>query len=237
MVASCHYRRRRVDLVFYFYKNHLKVNRRLTFSFSLLGGGILPNNKTIQIGVLIFLVVGLLFTTASALAYWQEVTISNTITIGTIREGVDIEVTNITEMDENVRLVPEGYVMFVGDVDEVTLTYNVSVTRELLNSVDLYINAHSVTIGESADYEHLVDISINNDTRESIMDIFNDMVTIEIAIKLLEPIDEQEAITLGFPLTRVNVDDSIEAYNTIKGQEINFTLRFELRNKTDQATE
>ncbi|MFW5841809.1 MAG: hypothetical protein ACOC1L_03670 [Bacillota bacterium] len=197
----------------------------------------MPNNKTIQIGVLIFLVVGLLFTTASALAYWQEVTISNTITIGTIREGVDIEVTNITEMDENVRLVPEGYVMFVGDVDEVTLTYNVSVTRELLNSVDLYINAHSVTIGESADYEHLVDISINNDTRESIMDIFNDMVTIEIAIKLLEPIDEQEAITLGFPLTRVNVDDSIEAYNTIKGQEINFTLRFELRNKTDQATE
>jgi hypothetical protein len=197
----------------------------------------LPNHKTIQIGILVFLVVGLLFTTASALAYWQEVTISDTITIGTIREGVDIEVTNITETDENINLVPEGHVMFVGDVDEVTLTYNVSVTRELLNTVDLYINAHSVTIGESAEYEHLVDISINDDTRESIMDIFNDMVTIEVTIRLLEPIDEQEAITLGLPLTRVNVEDSIEAYHTIKGQEISFTLRFELRNKTDQATE
>lgn len=196
----------------------------------------MPNLKSVQIGILVFLVVGLLFTTASALAYWQEVTISDTITIGTIREGVDIDVTNITEFDESVRLVPEGRAMFVGDVEHITLSYNVSVTRELLNTVDLHIIAHSVTIGESTDYEHLVDIDINGIDRETAMDIFNDTVTVNVIIRLIEPIDEAEAIALGLPLTRVNVDDSVEAYNAIQGQDITFTLRFELENKTE-ATE
>ncbi|MFW6319751.1 MAG: hypothetical protein ACOC1L_06150 [Bacillota bacterium] len=196
----------------------------------------MPNFKSVQIGILIFLLVGLIFTTASALAYWQEVTISDTITIGTIREGVDIEVNNITELDESVRLVPEGRAMFVGDVEQITLSYNVSVTRELLNTVDLHIIAHSVTIGDSDTYEHLVDIDINSVDRETVMDIFNDTITVNIIVKLIEPIDEAEATLLSLPLTHVNVEDSIEAYNAIKGQDITFTLRFELQNKTE-ATE
>jgi hypothetical protein len=193
----------------------------------------LPNRKSIQLGILFFLLFGLIFTTASAFSYWQEVTVSDSITIGTIREGIDIEVVNVTDLEETVRLVPKGYAMFVGDVDEIELFYNVSVTRELLNTVDLYILVSNVTIGGSDMYEQLVDIDVNNTDRETTMDIFNDTVTVRVLVQLIEPIDEAEALRLGLDFSRVNVEDGNAAYNAIKGQDISFTVRFELRNKTE----
>jgi hypothetical protein len=123
--------------------------------------------------------------------------------------------------------------MFVGDVDEIELFYNVSVTRELLNTVDLYILVSNVTIGGSDMYEQLVDIDVNNTDRETTMDIFNDTVTVRVLVQLIEPIDEAEALRLGLDFSRVNVEDGNAAYNAIKGQDISFTVRFELRNKTE----
>jgi len=43
---------------------------------------------------------------------------------------------------------------------------------------------------------------------------------------LLEPIDNEEAVERGLDLELVNVDDAEAAYNTIKGEDISFVVKF-----------
>ena len=113
------------------------------------------------------------------------------------------------------------------------MSYQVSVTRDLLNEMDLVVRAHSILINDLDTYSHLIEIKIGDDVTEGVFAMFNEVVTITISIRLIEPIDEAEAIEKGFNLDRVNVEDSEEAYNQIKGQSISFALSFELRSKSE----
>ena len=185
----------------------------------------------IQIAVVVFLFIGLLFTTTSAFSYWREVTISNDVEIITIGEPIDLIVTDLNTDPNTSRLVPSGYALYVGDVESQTLTYQVGVSRDLLNTVNLLISKGTVLIGGDSTYGHLIQLDIMDMGENAVIDLFNDTITITVVVTLLEPIDEEEAIAKGLDLNRVNVEDSVAAYNAIKGQTVSFELLFELANK------
>jgi hypothetical protein len=191
----------------------------------------MSRRKKVQLAIVFFLIVGLLFTTSSAFSYWREVTISNDVEVITIGEPIDLIVTDLNTTPESVNLVPSGYALVVGDVESQTLTYQVGVSRELLNTVNLLISKGEVLIGGDSTYGHLIQLDIMTMGENAILDLFNDTITITVVVTLLEPIDEAEAIQKGLDLSLVNVEDSVAAYNAIKGQNVSFELLFELTNK------
>lgn len=194
------------------------------------------SRKAIQLATLSFLFVGFIFTSSSALAYWQDVTVTRDVELVTIGEPIEIVVDDISADVGQLNLVPQGYVFAVNDVEEVTLEYEVSVSRELLNSVDLYITINDILINEQDTYSHLVDISILGNGGQAVLDLYNDTITITVTVRLIEPIDADEALERNIESERVNVEDSVLAYETIKGQTISFVMEFELQAKAD-ATE
>ncbi len=194
------------------------------------------SRKAIQLATLSFLFVGFIFTSSSALAYWQDVTVTRDVELVTIGEPIEIIVDDISADVGQLNLVPEGYVFAVNDVEEVTLEYEVSVSRELLNTVDLYITINDILINEQDTYSHLVDISILGNGGQAVLDLYNDTITITVTVRLIEPIDADEALERNLDSERVNVEDSVLAYETIKGQTISFALGFELQAKPE-ATE
>lgn len=187
--------------------------------------------RKVQLAIVAFLFVGLLFTTTSAFSYWREVTVSNDVEVITIGEPIDLVVTDLNTDPETSRLVPSGYALYVGDVESQTLTYQIGVSRELLNTVNLLVSKGEVLIGGDSTYGHLIQLDIMNLGENATLDLFNDVITITIVVTLLEPIDEAEALEKGLDLSLVNVEDSVEAYNAIKGQTVSFELLFELTNK------
>lgn len=191
------------------------------------------NQRTIQLATLSFLLVGFIFTSTSALAYWRDVTVSKDIEIVTIGEPIEIIVTDINNGNAQLNLVPQGYAISVGDVEQVELQYEVSVSRELLNSVNLIITASDILINNVDTYSHLVDITIMGFDDQAILDLYNDTITITVQLRLIEPIDAQEAIDKGLDPSLVNVEDSVLAYVEINGQTITFVLGFELQPKTE----
>lgn len=191
----------------------------------------MQKNRNIQLKLVFVLLIGFVFTTTSAFSYWREVTVSNDVEIISIGEPVEIIVTDLNSSPETMRLVPSGYVMQIDDVEYVTLTYQVGVSKELLNTVDLVITTQNVLINDDSTYAHLIDIDIMDMGDVAVLDIFNDSITITVVIRLIEPIDAQEANELGLDPSLVNVEDSIEAYNAIQGQRVSFQLLFELQNK------
>jgi|AntRauTorckE6833_2_1112554.scaffolds.fasta_scaffold00148_6 hypothetical protein len=197
----------------------------------------MPGAKKIQFGILGLLIIGFVFTVSSALAYWQEVTVSNTVDVVVIREGAELIVDDLNNKLDDKRLVPQGYRMFTNDVDEVEFTYNAGISRELINSVNLHISATNITIGGEETYAQLVDINILNQGDKAQTDLFNDTVSITIVVRLIEPIDEAEAVQKDLDTSRVNVEDSKEAYESIKGEVIEFTLEFSLSSKTESNNE
>lgn len=194
------------------------------------------SSKTIQRAIIAFLLVGLIFTTSSAYAYWQSVTTTEDIEIVTIGQPIEIYVTDINE-ETDLSLVPSGYALAVGDVEVIELTYEVGVSRELLNTVNLHVFAKDVLINDDDTYSHLVDINIMGYEDHAILDLYNDDITIIIQVRLIEPIDAEEATELGLDSSAVNVEDSIQAYEDIRGQTISFRLGFELEQKTQEVTE
>lgn len=192
----------------------------------------MPGNRKIQLGILGLMIIGFIFTVSSAFAYWQEVTVSNTVDVIAIREGAELIVDDLND-HEDKRLVPEGYRMFTNDVDEVVFTYNVGISRELINTVNLTITATDVTIGKDEAYAHLINIDIMNQGENATTDIFNNTVSITATVSLTEPIDEAEALENGLESSLVNVEDSRAAYEAIKGEPVEFTLTFSLSNKED----
>lgn len=194
----------------------------------------MPGRRVISLATISFLFVGLLFTSTSALAYWRDVTVSKDVEVVTIGEPVQLLVSDITG-DSSLRLVPEGYALTVGDVEEITLQYEIGVSRELLNTVDLHITVSDILINESDEYSHLVDIDILDFDDQATLDLYNDQITITVTIRLIEPIDEDEAVELGLDLERVNVEDSIAAFEAIKGQNVTFVLNFQIQQKQTTA--
>ena len=60
------------------------------------------------------------------------------------------------------------------------------------------------------------------------MDYFNEVVTIKIVVKILEPIDAIEAAEKG---KEANVENSEIAFEKIRGKHIEISLRFSIEPK------
>jgi hypothetical protein len=190
----------------------------------------LLGKKSIPYLIITMLVIALGFTSSAAFAYWQDVSQIGNVVIRF--EGEDASLVVEAQHDEFTgRLVPEGRVYVVGEVDQVVFEYDVSVDKTLVQSMNLIVEAKDVLIGESDEYSHLVDISIGNAKDYFVNELFNTVVTITIIVRLLEPIDHDEAVEKGLDLELVNVDDSQLAYNTIKGENISFTISFRVEPK------
>jgi len=187
--------------------------------------------RVVRIGTILFLLAGFAFTSTSALAYWREVNTLKDVQVTTIGSPVEIIVADLNQGNESLRLVPMNYTISVGDVERIELYYNVGVSRELLNEVELHINAVNVLINDLSIYSHLVKITIMEQSSNAVLNLFKDTLLITIVVELIEPIDNEEAIRLSLDLYLVNVEDSVAAYETINGQDISFILELELVQK------
>ncbi len=187
--------------------------------------------KSVRVGTLLLLVIGLAFTMTSAFAFWKEVTVTDEVEVITIGDPVQILITDLNIDNGTLNLVPAGYAMAVGDVEKVELHYDVGVSKELLNQVTLRITVNDLLIDGDDTYSHLVRVTIMGSENGADLDLFNDTIRITVIVELLEPIDMDEAISRGLNIDLVNVNNSIQAYKDLIGKTISFTLGFELVKK------
>lgn len=134
----------------------------------------------------------------------------------------------VNREDATTFLVPQGKAMAVGDVESVEFQYSVA-----LYSVDaqrglMNVEAVDILIGGEEEYAHLVQITVMDEIGEKLMPVFNYSITVTVIVELLEPIDEAEAIEQGLDLSFVNVEDSQAACDTIRGNDITFSISFTL---------
>jgi len=195
------------------------------------GGVTVGSKKFLPIIIIIILMIALGFTSTAAFAYWTDVSTLSNLVIEFQGEEVNLVVLETSQNFEG-KLVPEGYTYFEGEVDQVIFQYDVSVDKTLVSSMNLVVEAIDVQIGGLEDYEHLVDIQIGNGDRTFVNELFNSTVTITITVRLLEPIDAQEALDRGLSEDLVNVDDSVAAFDAINGETISFTISFRVEPKS-----
>jgi len=181
--------------------------------------------KYIPIGIIIMLIIALGFTSTAAFAYWQDVSQIGNVVIRFDGEDAELVVTETSDSFTGM-LVPEGRVYFEGEVDQVIFSYEVHIDKPLVQSMNLVVEAIDVKIGESYTYGHLVDIRIASGGNSFEYELFNSVVTVQIVVRLLEPIDQDEAVERGLDLELVNVEDAEEAFSSIKGEDISFVVRF-----------
>ena len=175
--------------------------------------------------VIIALLIGFTFTFTSTIAYWSTEVNTSNLEIEVSEQTANLEVVDLSGTIEGW-LVPEGYALFEGEVSEIVLQYEISLDKELIRTVDLIVETLEVTIGGESTYAHLVEVSIGGENDSKIYDLYNDKVTVIIKVRLKEPIDSDEALEKGLSLDLVNVEDSLAAYESIKGQEINLKIGF-----------
>lgn len=187
----------------------------------------------VNLFVISILLIALGITTTLALRYWNEVTeLGNvTITLGT-DEDVNMDVILVSPKFEGA-LVPYSRAYFEGEVEEVTFEYTVSVDKKLIQTMNLIVEAFDITVGGSKKYAHLVEVSIKEKNGEpqvgkGAIDFYNEIVTVIIVVRLLEPIDQAEAALTG---KVANVENGELAYQEIKGKQINVKLRFKIEPK------
>ncbi|MFA7589239.1 MAG: hypothetical protein WCY22_02635 [Acholeplasmataceae bacterium] len=175
------------------------------------------------------LIIALGFTTTLAIRYWNEVTTTNNVTITLGNEDqVEMNVIDISPAFKGT-LVPRGYAFWKGEVDEVHFEYEISITdRELIQIMNLVVEAVNVKIGGSTVYAHLVEVTIVDEVGRKVIDFDGETARIKIIVRLLEPVDAIEAAETG---KEANVDDAELAFNTIKGKEVEITLRFKIEPK------
>jgi len=188
-------------------------------------------NKIIYI-IMIVVLLGFAFTFTSAVAYWSTELDTTNVQIEVSDEVAHLEV---LDMNSEVTgwLVPEGFDHFAGEVTEVIFRYQVSLDKELIRTINLIVESMEVTIGGETTYAHLVDIDIGGEKDLKIYDLYNDSVTVVIKVRLIEPIDALEAASKGIDTSKINVEDSVSAYESIKGQKIEITLGFRIETRQD----
>ena len=184
--------------------------------------------KRLQILIIILLIVALAFTSTAAVAYWNDVNNNSNVVIEFGGEQAKLEIVESGESFTG-RLVPEGKAFFIGEHEEAVFTYTVSVDKELVKSVNLIVEAMDILIGDSGEYAHLVEVTINGTLNEHTNELFNSDVEIVVVIKLLEPLDLDEVENLE----DANVEDSAAAFEAIKGQDLSFTLSFSVEPKEE----
>lgn len=188
----------------------------------------LKKTNIINLAIIGILLIALGFTTTLAVRYWNDIArLGNiTITLGT-DEGVEIDVAKVSPTFKGM-LVPEGQAYFEGETDLVELEYTVNINKDLIQTMNLVIEALDITIGGSNKYAHLVEVTIDDEVNKKVVDFFNEIVTVNIVIRLLEPVDMNEAALTG---KEANVLDGELAFQEIKGKQIGITLRFKVEPK------
>ncbi len=184
--------------------------------------------KQLQILIIILLVVALAFTSTAAVAYWNDVNENSNVVIEFGGEEANLQIVESGDSFTG-RLVPEGRAFFIGEYEEATFTYTVSVDKELVQSVNLIVEATDILIGGSNEYAQLVEVTINGTVGEHTNELFNSAVEITVVIRLLEPLDLSEVVDPN----DANVEDSAAAFNAIKGQDLSFTLNFSVEPKDE----
>jgi len=181
--------------------------------------------------IMIVMLLGFAFTFTSAVAYWSTELDTTNVVVDVSEEQANLQV---IDLNGNVSgwLVPEGYDYFAGEVTEVEFTYEVSLDKELIKSINLVVEIIEVTIGGETTYAHLVVVIIGGENDVKVYDLYNDKVTVLIKVRLTEPIDLVEAIERNLDQSLVNVEDSMGAYESIKGQEISIEVGFRVEAKT-----
>lgn len=183
--------------------------------------------KKIKYIIMIAVLLGFAFTFTSAVAYWSTELDTSNVQIEVSDEVAHLEVLDMNSAVTGL-LVPEGYDYFVGEVIEVIFRYQVSLDKELIRTINLIVESMEVTIGGETTYAHLVDIDIGGEKDLKVYDLYNDTVDVVIKVRLIEPIDALEAIERRIDASQVNVEDSVSAYESIKGQKIEIKLGFRI---------
>jgi len=140
--------------------------------------------------------------TAMAFSWWDNLSQEQNETLQ-VGEGVTLVVEAEATAPANKVLVPEGVTMKTNDVDEIVLTYNVSLDQEVIDPLDLGVVASNVLIGGSSTYSNLINIDI----AKASSTVNNTDVLVTVTVSLTMP-------------------SSQEIYNAIKDQSITFTLTF-----------
>ncbi len=194
---------------------------------------LVPGKKMIPIAIIVMLVVALSFTSTAAFAYWQDVNRVGNVVIRFDGEDANLIVEEVSTPFAG-RLVPQGYVYFEGDVDEVTFEYEVSIDKTLVQTMNLVVETLELKIGGSTEYTELIEIQVGPERDRFEYELFNSVVTVTITVRLIEPIDADEAVERGLDPSFVNVEDSEAAYELIKGETITFSILFSVTPREPQ---
>ncbi len=186
--------------------------------------------RSVQYLVIVLLLAALGFTSSAAVAYWNDVRNVSNVVVNFSDEEAELLIEQTSE-DFSGTLVPQFYDIFEGQTDEAEFTYTVSVDKTLVKEVNLIVEAINVQIGGSDQYADLVNVIINANDGYHVNNLFNSEVTITVFVSIDEPIDLAEAISKGLDQSMVNVEDSVAAYEAIKGETISFTLSFTVEPK------
>ena len=186
--------------------------------------------RSVQYVVIVLLLAALGFTSSAAIAYWNDVQNVSNVVVNFSDEEAELLIEQ-TSADFTGTLVPQYYDIFEGQTDEAVFTYTVSIDKTLVKEVNLIVEAINVKIGDSEDYVDLVHVTINGNDGYHVNNLFNSEVVITVVVTIDEPIDLDEANMRGLDESLVNVEDSVAAYEAVKGEIISFTISFTVEPK------
>ncbi len=121
----------------------------------------------------------------------------------TIGEGTDLILAVNATAPVGKVLVPSGVVMGVNDVDEIVLSYDINLSKEAQNDLELNVVVSELLINGNVANISLVNISVTPST----VDINDNVVTITVTVSIDEPLTEA-------------------IYNDIANGDITFNLTF-----------
>lgn len=196
----------------------------------------MKSSRSIQYIVIVLLVAALGFTSSAAVAYWNDVRQVSNVVVNFDDEEAELLIDQTSE-DFTETLVPQYYDIFEGQTDEAEFTYTVAVDKTLVKEVNLIVEAINIRIGDSDTYANLIHVTINGNDGYHVNNLFNSAVLITVVVTIDEPIDAEEANERGLDESYVNVEDSVAAYEAIKGETISFTLSFTVEPKETIETQ
>lgn len=153
----------------------------------------------------VFLLIPMLLLSIATLsvvtyAFWNSLQTSKKVEVP-IGDGVEIVVNLSSQTSKS--LVPLGQALQPGQTESVVITYNVILSEETVNALDLSVSYSDVKINDSTLNTGLVNINIDPEATT----INNSNVVVTVTVTLTEPADQAQ-------------------YDAIKNQPITFTLTF-----------
>lgn len=189
------------------------------------------DNRLTKTLLLSLLFVFFAFGSSFAYGYFQRISFISSTIVDFEGETPTLQVEYI-DQPINVTLVPQGRALLPTQVETVGMNYRLSIDKALARTMDLVVDAASISIGTSSEYAGLIEVYIDGQPMSVTRDIFNEEVVVNATIRLKEPIDAAEAMRRGLPLSAVNVADAKVAYAAIAGQELRVTFRFAIQPKS-----